>query len=262
MRKYSIYIIKNTVNEKVYIGQTCQTVKERFNQHLRPSTIKKRGSYKIYNAIEKYGKENFYYEILEEGISKDDINNKEIYYIEQFDSYNNGYNSTHGGDSKVIYKINDIDKLTKLYNENKTYLEIAECFGVNKATVQRTLNSIGLKRVKTITKEYLLENKDIKTNEEMAKELGVSAATITRRFQEYDIKRGTGSTNHMKKQNQSNITKDDLVNLIHLPNKEIAGILGIEKTYVSKLLKKYNISKKNVNRKSVSTIPVEGVEVN
>lgn len=262
MRKYLIYIIKNTINEKVYIGQTCQSAKERFSQHLKPSIIKKRGSYKIYNAIEKYGKENFYYEILEDGISKDDIDNKEIYYIEQYDSYYNGYNSTHGGDSKTICKINDIDKLKKLYNEGKTYLEIAEYFGINKVTVQRTLHSIGLKRFKTITKDYLLENKDTKTNKQMAEELGVSTATITRHFQKYNIKRGKGSMNYKNKQNQSKITKDDLLNIIHLPNKEIAEILGIEKTHVSRLLKKYNISKRNTNKKSVSTIPVEGVEVN
>lgn len=59
-RAYSIYIIKNTINNKVYIGQTSQSVDERFREHMKPSTIKKRGNYKIYNAIEKYGKENFY----------------------------------------------------------------------------------------------------------------------------------------------------------------------------------------------------------
>lgn len=65
MRKYSIYIIKNKINSKVYIGQTCQSPHERFMQHMKPSVCKQRGTYKIYNAINKYGKENFYYEVLE-----------------------------------------------------------------------------------------------------------------------------------------------------------------------------------------------------
>ena len=93
-RSYSIYIIKNKINKKVYIGQTCQSPKERFAQHMKPSTHKTRGSYKLYNAIKKYGKENFYFEVLEKNISKKEIDEKEIYYINLYDSYYNGYNST------------------------------------------------------------------------------------------------------------------------------------------------------------------------
>lgn len=47
-------------------------------QHMKPSTCKQRGSYKIYNAINKYGKENFYYEILEQNIDEDLIKYKHL----------------------------------------------------------------------------------------------------------------------------------------------------------------------------------------
>ena len=241
MREYSIYIIKNNINDKVYIGQTCQSPSERFKQHMKPSTHKQRGSYKIYNAINKYGKENFYYEVLEEHISEEDINEREIYYINLYNSYEHGYNSTRGGDTKIISRVQDIQKLKEMFNGNKTYEEMAEYFQVNKATIQRTLLSLGLKRNLIITEGYLIANKDIKTNKQMAEELNVSSATISRAFKKYGITRGTGCNNHLNCQNQSNITKDDLIKYKHLPKKEIARILNISYSHVCRLFKKYEI---------------------
>lgn len=55
MRTGSIYIIKNTVNDKVYIGQTTMTVHERFMVHMKPSTAKLKRNCKLYNAVTKYG---------------------------------------------------------------------------------------------------------------------------------------------------------------------------------------------------------------
>lgn len=208
---------------------------------MKPSTCKQRGSYKIYNAINKYGKENFYYEILEQNIDEDLIDDLEIYYIELYNSYENGYNSTRGGDSKSISKIQDVEKLKEMFYEGKTYTEMSEYFKVNKATIQRTLYSLGLKRTNTVSKEYLMKNKDIKTNKQMAEELNVSTATITRSFKKYGISRGTGSSNHLNKQNQSKIKKEDLIKYKHLSKKEIAKILGISYSYTCKLFKKYKI---------------------
>ena len=208
---------------------------------MKPSTCKQRGTYKIYNAINKYGKENFYYEILEQNIDEDLIDDLEIYYIELYDSYENGYNSTRGGDSKIISKIQDIEKLKEMFYEGKTYTEIGEYFKVNKVTVQRTLHSLGLKRTNVVSKEYLMKNKDIKTNKQMAEELNVSTATITRFFKKYGILRGKGASNYLNKQNQSKIKKEDLIKYKHLSKKEIAKILGISYSYTCRLFKKYKI---------------------
>ena len=68
MKIGSIYIIKNYINDKVYIGQTTMTVRERFMTHMKPSICKRTPTRKLYNAINKYGRENFYYEILEENV--------------------------------------------------------------------------------------------------------------------------------------------------------------------------------------------------
>lgn len=112
MRTGYIYIIKNTCNNKVYIGQTTLSVEERFKQHLKPSQIK-RCRYKLYKAMEKYGKENFYVETLESDVPYDKLDEREIYYINMYDSFHNGYNSTQGGDTKTIYKIDDIQEIVE-----------------------------------------------------------------------------------------------------------------------------------------------------
>lgn len=46
----------------------------------------------------KYGKAAFYFEVLEEGLSTDEVDKREQYWIEQFDSYRTGYNLTLGGE--------------------------------------------------------------------------------------------------------------------------------------------------------------------
>jgi len=80
----------------MYIG-FCVDFKERKARHLK--CAEKGVVTKFYNAIRKYGKDNFIWEILEKEIeSFDKLKEREIYYIKLFDTYNKGYNSTLGGD--------------------------------------------------------------------------------------------------------------------------------------------------------------------
>lgn len=211
LRTYSIYIIRNTVNDKVYIGQTCQSVKERFCQHLKPSTSKQRGSYKIYNAMKKYGRDKFYVETLETGISESEIDQKEIEYIEKFNSFENGYNSTPGGDGKTISRIRDIETFRILYYGGVDLKDIAKKFNVHVETVKRTAESLGIpKRNNKITREYLEKYADRKTNIDMVIEMDVDNYTITRAFRKYGIKRGKGCNNKKNKQNQYKLNQDQM----------------------------------------------------
>lgn len=194
-REYSIYIIKNKVNDKVYIGQTCQSVAIRFGQHMRPSVTKQRGTYKLYNAINKYGRENFYYEVLEEHLTSEQADEREVYYIEQFDSYENGYNSTRGADTKTISRVQDVEKLIEMTNNKCSIGEIAEEFGVCKETVERTMRGLNIRYVMKVTEEYLLEHKDYMTNVDIAKDLNVNPATVSRAFKRFGIPRGKGCSN-------------------------------------------------------------------
>jgi group I intron endonuclease len=97
-----IYRIVNKVNGKSYVGQSVNIEKRlkthfwaAFKEHL-PSY-----NYHIYQAIRKYGKENFETEILETipNIDIEKLNELEIKYIKQFNSYEKGYNMNTGGDN-------------------------------------------------------------------------------------------------------------------------------------------------------------------
>ena len=96
-----IYIIKNTINNKVYIGQAINTHK-RFISHCSRAKINNDKS-PIHDAINKYGKENFYYEILESQIPN--YNEREQYWIKYYNSLvPYGYNLLKGGDDPPYHK--------------------------------------------------------------------------------------------------------------------------------------------------------------
>ena len=88
-----IYGIINLVNGKIYVGQTTQSLKQRFGQHARAKSY-------IGNAIRKYGRENFVCEIIEECTTLEELDERERFWIAEFDCiYPKGYNRTPGGDS-------------------------------------------------------------------------------------------------------------------------------------------------------------------
>ena len=99
----SIYIIKNNINNKVYIGQTIQALNVRLQNHKMASRIE---DTKFYRAIRKYGEDNFFIELLE-NVSNDKLDERECYWIKEYDSYYNGYNSTLGGNgtARIAYNL-------------------------------------------------------------------------------------------------------------------------------------------------------------
>lgn len=81
-----IYKIENLLNGKVYIGQSVH-IERRWQQHCQSSAKSL-----IANAIKKYGKENFSFQIVEE-CDSNLLNDREMFYIKQYDSLvPNGYN--------------------------------------------------------------------------------------------------------------------------------------------------------------------------
>lgn len=94
---YKIYIIKNTVNKKLYIGQTKQALRTRFVGHKTKSNNGSKSA--IHCAMRLHGIENFTIELLYEYQTLEEVNQKEIEYIKQFNSMApNGYNILKGGD--------------------------------------------------------------------------------------------------------------------------------------------------------------------
>jgi len=93
---YKIYKIVNNINNKVYIGATKQTLKMRFKSHLVDKRKGKNTS-ALYNAIKKYSDANWEIKLIEDNISEKDIDQREQFYIKQYNSYKKGYNCSLGG---------------------------------------------------------------------------------------------------------------------------------------------------------------------
>jgi hypothetical protein len=90
-----IYKITNLINQKCYIGQAVN-VRERWNQHAKCGLdIDTPQGNKLYQAMLKDGLENFSFQLLEE-CPRDELNKKENYYINMYNSCEFGYNSNTG----------------------------------------------------------------------------------------------------------------------------------------------------------------------
>ena len=97
-----IYLIKNTINDKVYIGQ-AQDIESRWKEHRRKYTLPKNENIILYKAFKKYGIENFTFEVIEE-CAIEELNERETFYIEFYNAYafqdnSSGYNMTKEGGS-------------------------------------------------------------------------------------------------------------------------------------------------------------------
>lgn len=162
-----IYIIKNTVNGKVYIGQTRTSVDQRWKEHLRHAQY---GDQVINRAMRKYGVDKFYIETLEI-CDVSIIDEREIYYIDLFDSTNKtkGYNVSLGGSTpKFKRKALSISDLVDLYvNKGFTLSEIANKFEVTRYIVTSELRNAGVQIrekyrepevFKTISREVLINS--------------------------------------------------------------------------------------------------------
>lgn len=134
-----IYIIRNLINDKVYIGETTMGYKERFAQHCKRSTRTSR-HFKLYEAMNTLGLKNFYVELLEDRVPIDKMYEREIFYIKKYNSFYNGYNSTKGGDGRLINTKENIKYIIEAYKKGLTSTEIAKKYNVNGATIVRTLH--------------------------------------------------------------------------------------------------------------------------
>lgn len=163
-----IYKITNKINSKSYIGQTIQNVKERFYQHCATKCSQTILNMVIHKAINKYGKSNFTIEVIEE-VESTNLNDRERYWIRYYDSYNNGYNSTKGGQDGIkLFKNLDIESIIREYKSGKSLREIGRLFNVDKQTIKDLLvrNNINLRTTRT----YKLSQKD---REDIIKDLSL-----------------------------------------------------------------------------------------
>lgn len=115
-----IYGIKNKVNGKLYIGQTVNYTKREY-QHFNKETCPA-----LRNAFEKYGINNFEmfviltFKAINEEVLKQLLDWFECFYIKKFNTFNDGYNCTLGGDGRLGYQMGDEAK-AKISSAQRAY---------------------------------------------------------------------------------------------------------------------------------------------
>lgn len=121
-----IYKITNLINNKIYIGQTTRTIQDRWNQHISDSKRPDKQTY-LYKAFNKYGIDNFKIEKIIEA-PQEKLDELEIFYIKQYNSYYDGYNMTLGGSSHRIY---NSEYIYKLWEKGFSKSEIMKITGIS-----------------------------------------------------------------------------------------------------------------------------------
>lgn len=128
-----IYKITNDINQKVYIGKTEFAINKRFKKHCTDAFRDRNENRPLYAAMRKYGVDHFHIELIEETNNPEE---REIYWIEQYRSFKNGYNATRGGDGKRYI---DYDLVIATYQETKNAVHTAEILNINVDSVYKIL---------------------------------------------------------------------------------------------------------------------------
>lgn len=142
MMKKDIYIIKNDINDKIYVGQSVNAF-DRFSKHISEA-LHGKDNMLIHKAIKKYGREHFTCVILESQIENYD--EREQYWIKKLDTLTpNGYNIAIGGQGtgNGINSVNSLIKSEDVLNQIREKLKedtmsmakIAEMFNVTQAVI-------------------------------------------------------------------------------------------------------------------------------
>lgn len=182
MTKGWIYIIRNIINRKVYIGQTHMGVKIRFQDHL--SAARHGKDYVIGKAIRKYGEENFYVDILDECFADDEkeltklLNAKETFWISFFNSTNSkfGYNMSIGGNVVRTTKELDENQVIDMFNS-----------GIGAYNIAKILHVHPYKTAEILKKHHIIYGKDkqrVPVEKEIIESylLGKGTMDISRKF--------------------------------------------------------------------------------
>ena len=163
-----IYCFTNKINNKKYIGQS-RSIETRKNAHFNCSQNPNYNGFdtKFYRALRKYGIDSFEFEVIEE-CDAIDLNEKEQYYIKQFDSFKNGYNSSIGGEvvasgygedhSQAVLKESDVLKIKhELSQDNLTEYEIADMFNITQSEISNINNGYRWGFWESIFTQYVME---------------------------------------------------------------------------------------------------------
>lgn len=199
-----IYIIKNDINTKVYIGQALDS-KKRFQSHCK----KNNDNSLIDKAIQKYGKEHFWFEILESQI--ENYNEREKYWIKSYNSLKPfGYNILAGGDEPPRY-LGDKHPNVKISDDDVELLKI---------DLAQT----------TISLSQLAEKYNISKRQVMRINQGISRASLN---EKYPIRKNPNINGKLSEEDVDNII--DLLRFTYRFNGDIAREYGVEVHAISRI---------------------------
>ena len=125
---FGIYSITNVVTGDMYIGQTIQDFEKRWKSHISALNRGNHDNEYLQRSWNKYGEDAFKFKAIHYCDELDILNDLEKYYIKKYDTYNNGFNMTEGGD----YFLNEIpeeirkkrlENLKKVTRERSDYTE-------------------------------------------------------------------------------------------------------------------------------------------
>lgn len=202
-----IYAYKKVDTQKiVYVGQTTQ-LETRHKQHMDcdPFNLnQKEYDYPLSRGIRKYGKDAYELIVLEENLKKEDLNEREKYWIKYYNTYWQGYNQTIGGSNptKPIYKDDLIEVVIEmLKDESFSYSDISEKTGISFTHIYninigarrrqedvvypiRSSNSKGTRGIKFSQEEVLQIHEELKNSSlsinELAKKFNCCSGTISK----------------------------------------------------------------------------------
>lgn len=157
-----IYKITNDINDKLYIGLTFKEDPfDRWKKHLSDYKYMTKYSHRpLYQAMLEYGVDKFHFEIIEEQPDTEKLKEKQKYYIKLYNTFENGYNATIGGDGSVkeISKEEE-EEIISLYEKGESISNLAVLFHHRSDIISNLLKKnnftieSGAKKVLQIDKE-------------------------------------------------------------------------------------------------------------
>ena len=121
-----VYVVRNIVNNKLYVGSTTQSLSRRWSKHKSNLLTK---NTPFYQAVIELGVEKFYIELVENYPcnSQEELNRREGHFIREYDTYNKGYNSLIAGRTQQEYQEENNERIVEYrkhhYKENMTSLK-------------------------------------------------------------------------------------------------------------------------------------------
>lgn len=165
-----IYKATHIKSGKVYIGQTTKTLEHRRKQHIK-NMYRRHGKFQC--ALRKYGEDAFTWDIIDTATEKDELDEKEKYWIAFYDSINTGYNMTEGGDGTSGVKHNE-ETRRKLSESTKRLWQDEEYrYKLTKAFTGESNPFYGKTHTEEIKKKISEANKGVKNPKAKITELQV-----------------------------------------------------------------------------------------